>query len=1415
MSQTVFGAQATVTFLNRAFNNTTPGNLLFQNQVAAAGTTPESQAAFARTFGNSFASLSNEALAERVLTNMGVLPSTNETVVAFKAELTAYLDGVANIDRGFVVLQLSEILATLDTATGTFGPYAAAAAAWNTEVTKSFEYSVNPANTATVDPLADSTAPVVTAAAFTYAENQAADYVVGTVVATDAVGVTAFEIKTGNTAGYFAIDATGKITLTAAGAAAATASNDYETAPNAFTLGVVAKDAAGNTSAAANVTVNVTDVDDVAPQLVAATASNTTVKLNFGEALKAATLANPAATFTVTQGATSYTVNTAAINGSTVTLTLAAALAATGDVKVSYAGTVLEDAAGNKVAAITDKVAVTDVTSPTLVSANPADNASTATAAGNLVLTLSESVVLGTGNITIVNSADATDTRTIAVTDSAQVSVSGAVVTINPTADLKAGASYYVNIPATAVLDAAGNAYAGIADQTTLNFTVSSTPVSTTGQTFTLTAGIDTIPGLKGTAGTDVTTGDDTIVGDNATTGASDNLDGGAGADIFSYTDSSTTGVAPLAVVKNVETINIRNVSGGTTGVTETSNVTFGALAIGQSVTVAGLTFTATKALTSAEVAAAFAGLPVGAATGSGTGNGTYSGALASFASGSVTGSSVTLTSTTAASNVTNIVVTTAGAAVAPTAPAEGTGITTTAGGVGGPPASTETAAVTMPAAGLAVGQSLTIGGLTFTANQTVTQAELADAFDNLANLATAGVGAVAAKGVFSGQLNGWTSAAAVGSVVTFTSSTATTDVTNLSASTATAAAPAIPAVTTTDGGAASGVAMTVNATNFAGATDFNANLSSSAITFNNLAAGQKFGVIGNNAAALGAVTGSYAATVTSATINLNGGTGTTTAGAVAIADGAAIKSVTINADSAVNKFGGISFGTGAGTADAVTTVTINSNGKLTTGGITGITDDGANNKITVAGSGELVDLGILDADVDTVDALGLTAGGVTLEISAVGQAITGGAGKDTITTLAAGTLMTKLVDAGAGVNDTLVINGAALVDSTTKGAQFKNFEVLQVNSGAAAASQDVANLSATNTFTSAIVNQTTTNATGITNMNATMAAAVTVKAATGTGAITLGIKDATVSGNVDTVKMTLDDGTVTVQNFVLTAPVLSGIEKLEIVANENFTVSALTSAAALDSVKVTGAGTSNITTGAVDFASNTTFDFSGATGAVTFSAAAAQAGATATGLTIKGSTAAVNGLSDSVKADVITGGVKADTLAYLGGADTITMGGAGDVTTFAGTAVGSNVLGTGPVFKFVAGDSTAKFGATGAFTAATAFDTTVTDTITGFSAAAFAAAGGSKFTIDTDVNATSKNFGTSLTFGTTAVDQAGGFFILDNNANEGSTAYVFQDSNSNGKIDATDFMVKLVGTAQLADAEFAVVSGNLVFTSA
>jgi hypothetical protein len=120
----------------------------------------------------------------------------------------------------------------------------------------------------------DDTAPVVAAGqSFSYAENQSASAIVGTVAATDAAGVTGFRFSATGTQtsadGYYVIDNSGVLRITAAGAAAGVASNDYEVAPNSFTHGVQARDSAGNWSAAVNVTLNVTDADDTAPLLPA------------------------------------------------------------------------------------------------------------------------------------------------------------------------------------------------------------------------------------------------------------------------------------------------------------------------------------------------------------------------------------------------------------------------------------------------------------------------------------------------------------------------------------------------------------------------------------------------------------------------------------------------------------------------------------------------------------------------------------------------------------------------------------------------------------------------------------------------------------------------------------------------------------------------------------------------------------------------------------------------------------------------------------------------------------------------------------------------------------------------------------------------------------------------------------------
>lgn len=83
-------------------------------------------------------------------------------------------------------------------------------------------------------------------------------------------------------------------------------------------------------------------------------------------------------------------------------------------------------------------------------------------------------------------------------------------------------------------------------------------------------------------------------------------------------------------------------------GTYETAAATFGnALTTGQTMIIAGLTYTSTAATTTAQLAAAFANLDNGATTGAGTLTGTYSGALTAYSSGPASGSSVTFTAET------------------------------------------------------------------------------------------------------------------------------------------------------------------------------------------------------------------------------------------------------------------------------------------------------------------------------------------------------------------------------------------------------------------------------------------------------------------------------------------------------------------------------------------------------------------------------------------------------------------------------------------------------------------------------------------------------------------------------------------------------------------------------------------------
>ncbi|MEH3102206.1 Ig-like domain-containing protein [Sphingomonas adhaesiva] len=112
---------------------------------------------------------------------------------------------------------------------------------------------------------------------------------------------------------------------------------------------------------------------------------------------------------------------------------------------------------------------VSDTVAPTLTGSTPADDAAGVATDANIVLRFSEPVYAGTGDIVLVG--DNGDTRTIAVGDTGQVTISGSTVTINPAADLVGGVRYQVQVASGVLVDVAKNAYAGTAGDP-IDFTV-------------------------------------------------------------------------------------------------------------------------------------------------------------------------------------------------------------------------------------------------------------------------------------------------------------------------------------------------------------------------------------------------------------------------------------------------------------------------------------------------------------------------------------------------------------------------------------------------------------------------------------------------------------------------------------------------------------------------------------------------------------------------------------------------------------------------------------------------------------------------------------------------------------------------------------------------------------------------------
>ena len=115
-----------------------------------------------------------------------------------------------------------------------------------------------------------------------------------------------------------------------------------------------------------------------------------------------------------------------------------------------------------------------DNTAPTVVSVNPANNATGINTSTSLVLNFSEPIAKGTGLLSLKKFADNSTVFTFDVATAA-VSVAGSSASIAVTG-LSLSTKYYVEVPNGAFADVAGNKFVGFTGSSTWSFTTSVAP---------------------------------------------------------------------------------------------------------------------------------------------------------------------------------------------------------------------------------------------------------------------------------------------------------------------------------------------------------------------------------------------------------------------------------------------------------------------------------------------------------------------------------------------------------------------------------------------------------------------------------------------------------------------------------------------------------------------------------------------------------------------------------------------------------------------------------------------------------------------------------------------------------------------------------------------------------------------------
>jgi len=168
------------------------------------------------------------------------------------------------------------------------------------------------------------------------------------------------------------------------------------------------------------------------------------------------------------------------IDGSAITINPSAVLDNVTGYYVVIDSGAFKDTADNNFAGISAKTAwsftTADTIVPTVSSLSPTTSASNVSSSANLVITFSENVsAVADKKIYVKKTADDSDIEDISANDEDNVSISNAVVTINPTVVFDDQTQYYVLIDSGAFEDLSGNDFAGISNNSDWTFTTADT----------------------------------------------------------------------------------------------------------------------------------------------------------------------------------------------------------------------------------------------------------------------------------------------------------------------------------------------------------------------------------------------------------------------------------------------------------------------------------------------------------------------------------------------------------------------------------------------------------------------------------------------------------------------------------------------------------------------------------------------------------------------------------------------------------------------------------------------------------------------------------------------------------------------------------------------------------------------------